>query len=84
MLERDILKKEDWKPVRFSDEVHFELRILGKAAYPGKDTVHMNCIQGADSPKDKGSKETALFGPQQVTMYVRDQNFIASQHNATA
>jgi len=50
--------KQHWKPVRFSDEVHFgygpqgKLRIIRK---PGQRYC-MDCIQEQDSPKDKGLK----------------------------
>ena len=57
MLER-YPTKQHWEPVRFSDEVHFgygpqgKLRIIRK---PGQRYC-MNCIQEADSPKDKDLK----------------------------
>ncbi len=57
MLER-YPTKQHWEPVRFSDEVHFgygpqgKLRIIRK---PGQRYC-MDCIQEADSPKDKDLK----------------------------
>ncbi len=57
MLER-YSEEKNWWSVRFSDEVHFEYESQGKLRIirkPGQRYC-MNCIQEANSPKDKNLK----------------------------